>query len=75
VKISGDAPPIDSMLLPVSMCPDLCLSFKKTKKVINNVVVVEEESDKLDKEPVVPFLLKDEETEFDAFLLDAVQWL
>ena len=31
--------------------------------------------EQLDKEPILPFLLKDEETELDAFLLDAVDWL
>jgi hypothetical protein len=73
VKISDDdAPPIDSMMLPVSMCPDPCLSTKKDEVVEMSEDVV---SKQLDKEPVVPFLLKDEETEFDAFLLDAVQWL
>lgn len=74
VKITDDdAPPIDSMMLPVSMCPDPCLSTKK-----DDVVEMSDDAvscKQLDKEPVVPFLLKDEETEFDAFLLDAVEWL
>ena len=84
MKISDDdaSPPIDSMMLPVSMCPDPCLSTS-TKKVKKDEVVVVGDDDvvvtmtkqQLDKEAVVPFLLKDEETEFDAFLLDAVQWL
>ena len=84
MKISDDdaSPPIDSMMLPVSMCPDPCLS-NSTKKVKKDDVAVVGDDDEvvtltkqqLDKEPVVPFLLKDEETEFDAFLLDAVQWL
>jgi hypothetical protein len=62
VKITG--PPIDSMMLPVSLCPDPCLS------------VLKEEEKKIENEKEeLPCLLKDEETEFDAFLLDAVQWL
>ena len=86
MKISDDddSPPIDSMMLPVSMCPDPCLSTSTKKEKKDEIVVVGDEGDddvvtltrpQLDKEPVVPFLLKDEETEFDAFLLDAVQWL
>lgn len=51
-------------MLPVAMCPDPCLSEdEKTDETV------------LDKEEVIPSLLKDEETEFDTFLLDAVQWL
>ena len=76
MKISDDdAPPIDSMMLPVSMCPDPCLSTKKDEVVVEMMSDDDVVSKQLDKEPVVPFLLKDEETEFDAFLLDAVQWL
>jgi hypothetical protein len=88
VKISDDddSPPIDSMMLPVSMCPDPCLSTTTRKNVKKDVLVVVGQDDdddnvtmktkqQLDKEPVIPFLLKDEETDFDAFLLDAVQWL
>ena len=88
MKISDDddSPPIDSMMLPVSMCPDPCLSTATTRKngkKEERVVVGDDDDDdvivttkqQLDKEPVIPFLLKDEETEFDAFLLDAVQWL
>jgi hypothetical protein len=84
VKISDDddSPPIDSMMLPVSMCPDPCLSISTKKEKKDEIVGDEGDDDvvtltkqQLDKEPVVPFLLKDEETEFDAFLLDAVQWL
>eukprot|EP00545_Synedropsis_sp_CCMP1620_P001008 CAMPEP_0119030786 /NCGR_PEP_ID=MMETSP1176-20130426/41207_1 /TAXON_ID=265551 /ORGANISM="Synedropsis recta cf, Strain CCMP1620" /LENGTH=313 /DNA_ID=CAMNT_0006987163 /DNA_START=105 /DNA_END=1046 /DNA_ORIENTATION=- len=69
VKITG--PPIDSMLLPVSLCPDPCLSGGGAME--KNLVV--ETTTAPEKEPVLPSLLKDEETEFDAFLLDAVQWL
>ena len=88
MKISDDddSPPIDSMMLPVSMCPDPCLSTTTSKNVKKDVLVVVGQDDdddnvtmktkqQLDKEPVIPFLLKDEETDFDAFLLDAVQWL
>mmetsp|Transcript_43109 Transcript_43109/g.48932 ORF Transcript_43109/g.48932 Transcript_43109/m.48932 type:complete len:104 (+) Transcript_43109:995-1306(+) len=87
VKITGslsppETPSIDSMMLPVSMCPDPCLSL--------NINSNSTESDKseggkeqmagdctkmFDKEQVIPSLLKDEVTEFDSFLLDAVQWL
>ena len=108
---------MDSMMLPVNLCPDLCLSTmnqeeeerKKTKMekekneneartmTLTTTTRVDEEEEEeeelekdsdvvfmsattltpeqLDKEPILPFLLKDEETELDAFLLDAVDWL
>lgn len=77
VKITG--PPIDSMMLPVSLCPDPCLS-KNNNESESSESGDESSSDSSsssgsDEEVAIPSLLKDEETEFDAFLLDAVQWL
>lgn len=80
MKITG-SPPIDSMMLPVSLCPDPCLSRQESSSgddesgadSSDSDTTVEEEEEK--KEVAIPSLLKDEETEFDAFLLDAVQWL
>jgi len=51
------------------MCPDFCLSKTEDESSDDS-----SESDE-EVEKAIPSLLKDEETEFDAFLLDAVQWL
>jgi len=70
------------MMLPASMCPDPCLSLEPSNNTVSDEKTDEEEktaspttiaSDK--EQEVIPSLLKDEVTEFDNFLLDAVQWL
>mmetsp|Transcript_23614 Transcript_23614/g.40068 ORF Transcript_23614/g.40068 Transcript_23614/m.40068 type:complete len:100 (-) Transcript_23614:56-355(-) len=71
VKITGDALfPVDdeSMMLPVSLCPDPCLSSNAEEDGTPSVEL---------KQETIPSLLRDteDETEFGAFLLDAVQWL
>jgi hypothetical protein len=66
-----EVPFIDSMLLPVSQCPDPCLSVPVEEE--NNTKEGGHESIEMDTS--IPFFLKEDETEFDSFLLDAVDWL
>lgn len=64
------------------MCPDPCLSLEPSNNTSGDEKTVQGEqltsptTITLGKEQeVIPSLLKDEVTEFDNFLLDAVQWL
>jgi hypothetical protein len=66
-----EVPFIDSMLLPVSQCPDPCLSVPVEEE--NNTKEGNHESIEMDTS--IPFFLREDETEFDSFLLDAVDWL
>jgi hypothetical protein len=80
VKITGkeeaqEAPFIDSMLLPVSQCPDPCLSDTVREENSKEGSQVENFHDSPCMETTIPFFLREDETEFDSFLLDAVDWL
>jgi hypothetical protein len=82
VKITGATPHQDKMeeeelMLPVSLCPDPCLSKEVKTVVSEDDLSVPTTSKKSEETPTLPMLLSDHEaeTEFDAFLLDAVEWL
>lgn len=63
--LDDDETPQDSMILPVSLCPDPCQSNE------NNTLPEEE----LPVPPTQGMLLPNLEDEFGQFLLDAVTWL
>ena len=76
-----EVPFIDSMLLPVSQCPDPCLSVpveeeeENDKEGNSSSSSIPEENTSDMETTTIPFFLREDETEFDSFLLDAVDWL
>jgi hypothetical protein len=82
VKIAGEiivtSKSSENLLLPVSLCPDPCVSHVKDDSDFYEDESVEEPRHKDPvKKVALPPLLSDAEAEaeFDSFLLDAAQWL
>lgn len=82
MKIAGEiivsSKSSENLLLPISLCPDPCLSHirdddQKEEDEQNEHPALKDSIKKV----VLPPLLSDEdaEEEFDTFLLDAAQWL
>lgn len=82
MKIAGEivvtSKSSENLLLPVALCPDLCVSHVKDDSDFYEDESVEEPCHKPPVNKVVlPPLLSDAEAEaeFDSFLLDAAHWL